>query len=327
MGRRGRKPSKQNDNGTKQKHDQSSDESDLESAMHEMPRMCDIESIKEALLPTIKEALIPILKESLREALSDEFKGMVRDEMRDMISDLKTELNNRIENIEQSVNHVDTRINSIYSKTIPSLVHHINNVAVALSHRILDTDVHRRKWSLNIHGLQGSAGEPEHVTRAKCAELAFGAETEDPNGVKTFQKYLGIEGSSEKDFSACHRLNQDKDAGIIVRFVDLKRRNEWLENAKKLRGTAMEGVSISPDLPPAIRPFKKELLNQRRQLPPHVKSKATIKYLKSCPYVELRIKDSNEPPLRPSQLTQRTAMNNILGGHPLVINDPHMPNT
>ena len=284
-------------------------------------------SLKEALVPSLIEALMPKLEDALEKKLIPMLQAEINRQIKpcyEAFEQLKADLNGRIEGVEQSLDHAHARLDNIYSHTVPSIVGHLNSVALALTKRILDTDVHRRKWSLNINGLEGLAGENESITRAKCAELASGKEVIDPNtNERTFDKYLGIRGSSERDFAACHRLKQEADAGIIVRFVDLKRRNEWLENAKNLRGTAMSGVSISPDLPPAIRPFKTELLNIRRQLPPDQKSKASIKYLRQWPYVELRIKDSTEPPRQPSHLAQSTALNTILGGHPLVVNDPN----
>ena len=36
----------------------------------------------------------------------------------------------------------------------------------------MDLDVHRRKWSLSIHGLKGEASEDEEVTRDACVKLA-----------------------------------------------------------------------------------------------------------------------------------------------------------
>ena len=44
--------------------------------------------------------------------------------------------------------------------------------------------------------------------------------------------------------SACHRLSQDADAVIYVRFTDPQERNEWLTNAKHLKDAQLSIFSI-----------------------------------------------------------------------------------
>lgn len=100
------------------------------------------------------------------------------------------------------------------------------------------------------------------------------------------RQHLGIENAETTRISACHRLRQEANAPLIIRFSDLDDRDRWLRNARNLRGHP-DKVSITPDVSPAIRPMKKDILNQRRQLPQHIKQKATVKHLKSWPFFEL----------------------------------------
>ena len=68
----------------------------------------------------------------------------------------------------------------------------------------LDMDKHRRKWTVIINGLHGEA---EPINRTKVRSFACNK--------------LKIPGADTHSFSACHRLAQKENAGIIVKFVDL----------------------------------------------------------------------------------------------------------
>ena len=48
----------------------------------------------------------------------------------------------------------------------------IQEVTTGLALQTMDLDVHRRKWSLSIHGLKREASEDEEVTRDACVKLA-----------------------------------------------------------------------------------------------------------------------------------------------------------
>ena len=144
-------------------------------------------------------------------------------------------------------------------------------ISTALTQRLLELDVHRRKWSLNLQGVKGPAGEAENVTRQKVVDFATNK--------------LGIQAATT-DYAACHRLSQEANSCIIMRFQDLSQRNAWLDCAKNLRHHAdCNGVSISPDLPNDLRPLKTELLNLRKNLPSEQKKNSTIRYLKKWPFV------------------------------------------
>ena len=159
----------------------------------------------------------------------------------------------------------------------------MSHLAEALARRQLELEVHRRKWNLVIHGIQGDAKEDGSVTRQTCVQFA-----------KTALKVPDAEATA---FAACHRLSQKPNAGIILRFVDLAQRDSWISGTKHLKNYSGK-VSISPDLPPVIRPLKDELMEARAKLPTDIKQKSRLKFLPQWPFVELRIE--GQSPKRPS---------------------------
>ena len=233
---------------------------------------------------------VNVSMEELRKVIQEEVRGVMATEFTPQLNRIEEDikaisaLQTQIADVEKALEHTSRRIDDIYTHAMPNLASHVSAIANALSLRLFDIDVHRRKWSLTLQGLPGSANESEDTTRTKCANLAT--------------QVLKLEGSSVDDFSACHRLKQSANSGIIVRFKDLKKRNDWLASTKNLKGTDYSEVSIGPDLPPALRPLKKELLNIRRQLPPQEKKKCNIRYLRSWPYVQL-CREGQEP-IRPT---------------------------
>ena len=207
------------------------------------------------------------LRDELKQAVREEIKAALRAELDDCLTELETQLNklstlhNTCQDIEDSINFTSHKVDDLCDTQMPALASHIKKVATALALRTLDLDVHRRKWSLTIQGIKGAAGEEDNDTRKACVDLA--------------RDHLGIADASKKDFSACHRLNKRKDAGIIIRLQDLCRRNEWLDGAKKLRSHT-EKISISPDLPSVLQSLKTELLQKRKDMSPEQKKKSYI---------------------------------------------------
>ena len=229
---------------------------------------------------------------ALRELIHEEVTSSVHEEMNPVKVKLIA-IEKKIENIhknqdelKESLEFAHNRIDDFYGVTVPKINEHIGDIAISLTKRILDLDVHRRKWSLNIQGLKGEKEEREPITRAKTVDFA--------------RDHLKVANANADDYAACHRLSQEANAGIIMRFKDLAKRNAWLNGASNLKGSAAhKDISISPDLPNEIRPLKTELLNKRKELPAALKKDSSLRYLKTWPYVELRIK--NQPTIRPSQ--------------------------
>ena len=178
-----------------------------------------------------------------------------------LLADLKATVNA----VETSITYTSGRIDDFCQNSLPTLARHIQEVTTGLALQTMDLDVHRRKWSLTIHGLKGEAGEEEEITSDACVKLA--------------KDHLGIPDPATTDFAACHRLSKQAGSGIIIRFCDLSTRNSWLGNAKQLRDHP-DAISISPDLPPVLRPMKKELLAKQKDMPQSQRSKYNLRYLR-----------------------------------------------
>ena len=85
-----------------------------------------------------------------------------------------------------------------------------------------------------------------------------------------------------------------------------------------LKYTQMSKILVKAySLPPVLRSLKKELLEKRRELPPEVKSRAHVRYLRQWPYVELSM-GKNKTSIRPST-TQRAIVQKFLGSAPLSV--------
>ena len=240
-------------------------------------------SLSDLTLDDLRQVVRDELKEEvlveLRQVIHDEIKPVAErldrlEQQMKLLSDLKQQMSG----IENSLQFVSRRVDDVYQVSLPALATHVEKVATALAMQTMDIDVHRRKWSLTIHGLKGPAQEDDTDTRKACVKLA--------------REQLGID-ASLSDFAACHRLSRSADAGIIMCFRDLGMRNQWLDNAKKLKDYP-ETISIGPDLPPVLREIKTELLRKRKNLPPDQKKRANIKYLRQWPYLQLAV-GANQP--------------------------------
>ena len=185
-------------------------------------------------------------------------------------------------------------INKQVSEAIPDLEDKFTELKSKMCMKLLDIDTHRRKWSIIINGPKGEPREDECITRSK---------------VRTFAKdQLKCPGADLHPLAACHRLSQKSNAGIIISFVDLYDRNQWLTNAKNLKNCT-ENISISPDLPPVLRPMKSDLLKQRKSLPAADKQKSHIRYFPTWPYVSLSVKGQSS---RLPTTTKETIVNKYL---------------
>lgn len=224
----------------------------------------------------------------------------------DTVTSLQAHIMGRITTLEDTVGSIETSLtsfsndlDSIKSKVLPDLSDHVSACEQQLADYILSIDAHRRKWNVTFHGIKGDVKEDEAETRRKTLDFAH--------------KYLGLskEDAASTGMSACHRLSNKKDAGVIVRFADLSKRDQWLAGTRKLKDTAGElKISVSVDLPPAIRPLKDELMLRRSKMDRAQRMKTKLKYLTRFPYVELRAE--GQPAIRPSK-SLREVTKEILG--------------
>ena len=218
------------------------------------------------------------------------------DENRRLLEGINTDLSE----IKISLNNCYTQLEKVKDVFLPSLANRVTEIATSLAERVLDMDVHSRKWSLVIGGLQGAAGEDEAETRSKCVKLA---------------QDIGVPAAETTHFAACHRLQHNKaNSSVIVRFTDLGDREAWLSKARHLPAVN-SGLSMSPDLPPVLRKLKTELLLIRRDLPQAEKKNTRVKYLARFPYVEMAYKDGSKPTLRPTK-TKQQLLQDVLGFSP-----------
>ena len=145
----------------------------------------------------------------------------------------------------------------------------------------LELETHRRKWNLIFHGIKYVAGEDAKVTRAACLTFA--------------KDVLKVADASNTRLAACHRLSRKTDAGIIIRFCDLKDRDAWLASAGNLKHQPTK-ITLCPDLPPVIRPLKDALMLKRKNLSTELKNESRVRYTPKFPFVELKVKDTVHKP-------------------------------
>ena len=215
----------------------------------------DQDELRNSVVSILRDDLLnefkTTLRNELKETIRSEIKTVLRAELDERLAQIESRLaqlatlHTKLQDMEDALNFHCKMVDDIRNTDLPALASHLEKVASGLALQTLNLDVHSRKWSLTIQGIKGEADEDEATTRQACADLA--------------RSHLKITDATGDNFSACHRLNRKKDAGIIIRFKDLSRRNRRLDEAKNLR-THPDKISISPDLPPVIRPLKSELL-------------------------------------------------------------------
>ena len=146
------------------------------------------------------------LRSLIKEAVDDGVSNLLRN-LKSFKRELKT-LSKKVDKasgvagkVEKLSESTNSRFTDIYETVIPKINEHMSNIATALTKRVLDLDVHRRKWSLNIQGIQGAASEDEKVTRAKVVDFA--------------KNKLRIPDASLNDYGACHQLSQAANSGEL----------------------------------------------------------------------------------------------------------------
>ena len=248
------------------------------------------------------EPLDPRIIQAITLAVKDEMKP-INERLTSIDKSLikLVEIEKRVTDLEKSVQFTSDRMDSLVNELLPSLADHVRKVSNSLAQQTLQMDVHRRKWNMIIHGIDGAAGEDEGVTRAKCVKFA--------------KDVLKVNDADNTHFQACHRLSRKINAGVIVRFCDLKQKDSWLSGTKHLRDYNKK-VSISPDIPPVLRPIKDNLMLKRSELEPTIKAKSRVRYLPQWPFVELRIE--GQRPTYPAE-TLESVTAKILGFDPLLV--------
>ena len=235
----------------------------------------------------IKEAVREIIKEEVASKLLKlEQQSTVIADVQKSISDIQksimdinatvSEHGDTIKLMDRSLSSMNEQIDDIKNNTVAAVDKKHGDLSTQICMNMLDIDTHRRKWSLTINGLTGMLNETENFTRSSVIDFA--------------KNELKVPEPEKHKFAACHRLGSKSDSGIIVKFVDLADRNQWLTNAKNLK-TSQKNISISPDLHPCLRQLKKEILQIRNKLSVTDKKGSQVKYCPRWPYVYLKLPD------------------------------------
>ena len=250
----------------------------------------------------LKEAIEKSVREIIRNEITDKLQNLERQvdsivHMQKSIVDMQATLTqnvNRIEEIEKLLSFASAQIVDIEKTLIPSVNKKSMDVSTKLCMNVLDMDTHRRKWSIIINGLEGEEKESEIKTCKMVRDFA--------------KNCLKVKNVDNHKFAACHRLGSGADSGIIVKFVDLTERNEWLFNAKNLKGSQKK-VSLSPDLHPCLRKLKNSVLLMRKSLENEEKKGSQVRFCPSWPYVYLRLTNAE---VKYPQISKETIVNDYL---------------
>lgn len=195
------------------------------------------------------------------------------------------------------------RMDNLINVQFPQVIEHFNKSLEALTFQCLDVDTHRRKWNLMIYGMDGTEAESANVTRQKCMMMA--------------REKLKVANPESHQLQACHRLNKKAKSPIIIRFVDISHRDEWLGGARNLKNCT-DQILISQDLPPTLRPLKKDVLNQRRQLDASLKPQAKLLHIAKWPYVKVEV--PGKPAIYP-KIMKSDIIKSVTGLEPLVFEE------
>ena len=65
------------------------------------------------------------------------------------------QLNQRMADVEQAMQDTSDHLEAAVSTVLPAITRHMAELAEGLAKKPLEVDVHRRKWNLVIHGLEG----------------------------------------------------------------------------------------------------------------------------------------------------------------------------
>ena len=100
------------------------------------------------------------------------------------------QLNEGMADVERSMQFTSDRLESAVTTLLPAITAHMSQLAEGLLRRQLELEVHRKKWNLVIHGVEGTEKEDEAVTR---------------QGFRSFAKeFLRVEDADATVFAACH---------------------------------------------------------------------------------------------------------------------------
>ena len=238
-----------------------------------------------------EEDFDPRMYRAIKKAVREEF-GPIKIRL----DNIEKTLGKRLDDAEEGLQFTSERVDRLMKTSLPAITDHIAQIAESLAQQTLEIDVHRRKWNIIVHGIEGPVAESEEATRGACTTFA--------------SEVLKVTDAENIPLAACHRLSRKKDAGIILRFTDLADRDRWMAGTRNLRDYAKQ-ISVSPDLPPVLRTVKDDLMRTRSTMSPDMKTKSKVRYLPKWPFVELRIE--GQQARRPNLITKHEITKSILG--------------
>ena len=165
--------------------------------------------------PQVDPHILAAIKQAIREVVNTKL-SKIDEALQQLLL-----LNEHMADVERSMQFTSDQLETAVTTLLPAMMAHMSQLAEGLSWRQLELEVHRRKWNLVIHGIEGTEKEDEAVTRQVCRGLA--------------KEVLHVEDADATVFAACHRLSTKCNAGIIVHFMDLVQRDQWLSGTKNLK--------------------------------------------------------------------------------------------
>ena len=176
--------------------------------------------------PQLDPHILADIKQAVREVVNTKL-SKIDEALQQLV-----QLNERMADVERSMQFTSDRLESAVTTLLPAITAHMSQLAEGLARRQLELKVHRRKWNLVIHGIEGTEKDDEAVTRQVCRSFA--------------KKILSVKDADATVFAACHHVSTKRNAGIIVRFIDLAQRDQWLSGTKNFKNYNKE-ISISPE--------------------------------------------------------------------------------
>lgn len=178
----------------------------------------------------------------------------------------------RLTAVENDLKSVSSKVD-VVEKDLTECCNKLDKVSESLALRLVDNELHARKWHIIITNLPGPVNEKPLDTTKNV--LDFG---------------VAVYGNVRPPLTACHRLKTSANSKIIVSFMNLLDRDFWLQNAKQIKAYNISNnlrISIQPDLPPPLRPLQSDLLKERANLDQNLRRQSYVKYWPHWPYVEL----------------------------------------
>ena len=182
---------------------------------------------------------------------------------------------NKIEQIEHSLEFAHSEIRDVHEKCVPNLEEKIQDV----ENSVLKLELWGRKWNLIVRGIDGNLRETTVMTENKVKQF--------------FLNKLNVEKAKvdQMNFQAVHRIpsGDETKRAIIVRFVSLIDRDMVLSHAiKNLKKGC--GFSVVTDLPKPLVDRRFKLLEERKTMSEDDRKKTKIVYLREPPFIILKTK-------------------------------------